>query len=166
MIKTGVNEMAEIKQLYWEDVEVGDEVTTLPKIATTMMLVKWAGASGDFNPHHYDDKSPMAAATGGIIVHGALKRQWLIQLMTDWIGDKGKLRKFSCQYRRLDFPRRMANFVDPMEGETWLCKGTVTKKYVEDDQHLVECEIWVENGQGEKAVPGNATVALLYKGAK
>ena len=158
--------MTEKKQLYWEDVEVGDQVPTLPKIATTMMLVRWAGASGDFNPHHYDDQSPMAAATGGIIVHGALKRQWLIQLMTGWIGDEGKLNKFSCQYRRLDFPRRMANFVDPMEGEAWLCKGTVTNKYVEDDQYLVECEIWVETGQGEKTVPGSATVALPSRGTK
>jgi hypothetical protein len=161
-----MNEMTEKKQLYWEDVEVGDQVPTLPKIATTMMLVRWAGASGDFNPHHYDDQSPMAAATGGIIVHGALKRQWLIQLMTGWIGDEGKLNKFSCQYRRLDFPRRMVNFVDPMEGETWLCKGTVTNKYVEDDQYLVECEIWVETGQGEKTVPGSATVALPSRGTK
>lgn len=157
--------MTERKQLYWEDVEVGSQIPTLPKIATTMMLVKWAGASGDFNPHHYDDQSPMAMATGGIIVHGALKRQWLIQLVTDWIGGEGRLKRFSCQYRRLDFPRRMANFTDPMEGETWLCKGTVTNKYVEDKQHLVDCEIWVENGQGDKTVPGTATVVLPSRGA-
>jgi len=44
-----------VKQLYWEDVEVGSEITPLPKVATTQMLVKWAGASGDFNPLHYED---------------------------------------------------------------------------------------------------------------
>ena len=156
--------MTEAKQVYWEDVQVGSEVTTLPKIASTQMLVRWAGASGDFNPHHYDDKTPLAAATGGIIVHGALKRQWLVQLMTDWVGDQGWLKKFSCQYRRLDFPRRMASLADPAEGETWQCKGTVTNKSVEDGEHLVECEIWVENGQGEKTVPGNATVVLPSRG--
>ena len=158
--------MARKKQLYWEAVEVGNEIPTLPKIATTLMLVKWAGASGDFNPHHYDDQSPMAKATGGIIVHGALKRQWLVQLVTDWIGSEGKLSRFSCQYRRLDFPRRMANFTDPVEGETWLCKGAVTDKYVKDGQHRVDCEIWVENGRGEKTVTGHATVALPSQGAK
>jgi hypothetical protein len=154
------------KQLYYEDVEVGSEVTTLPKIATTQMLVRWAGASGDFNPHHYDDKTPLAAATGGIIVHGALKRQWLVNLVTDWMGDKGWLKKFSCQYRALDFPRRMMSFVDPMEGETWLCKGTVANKYVEGDEHLVDCDIWVENAQGQKTTPGSATVVLPSKKAK
>ena len=66
-------------QVYWEDVEENSEIPTLTKIATTEMLVRWAGASGDFNPHHYDPNTPLAAVTGGIIVHGALKRQWLIQ---------------------------------------------------------------------------------------
>jgi len=41
-------------QLYWEDVEEGAELPPLAKTATTLMLVKWAGASSDFNPLHYD----------------------------------------------------------------------------------------------------------------
>ncbi len=44
------------KQLCWEDVEIGGEVTPLPKISSSQMLVKWAGASGDFNPLHYEDR--------------------------------------------------------------------------------------------------------------
>ena len=62
------------------------------------MLVRWAGASGDFNPLHYDSAYVESAGLGQVIVHGALKRQWLIQLMTDWIGEQGFLKKFSCQY--------------------------------------------------------------------
>ena len=77
------------RQLYWEDVEVGTEITPLPKIATTAMLVRWAGASGDFNPLHYDKTFAESAGVGQPIVHGALKRQWLIQLVTDWIGNQG-----------------------------------------------------------------------------
>ena len=134
--------MAQSKQLYWEDVEVGSEVTTLPKIAHTQMLVKWAGASGDFNPHHYDDQTPLAGATNGIIVHGALKRQWLVQLMTDWIGLEGRLTKFSCQYRGVDYPRRMKDFVDPLDGETWQCKGTVTNKADDDLQSAFAAHGW------------------------
>ena len=85
------------EQLYWEDVEVDSEVTTLPKIATTQMLVKWAGASGDFNPLHWDEPFAKASGVDRPVVHGAIKRQWLIQLMTDWIGDEGTLKKLSCQ---------------------------------------------------------------------
>lgn len=152
------------EQLYWEDVKEGDEVTPLSKVATTQMLVRWAGASGDFNPLHYDQSFAAAQGVGTPIVHGALKRQWLIQLMTDWIGEQGTLKQFSCQYRAMDYPRQMKTMTEPDEGETWRCKGTITKKYAEGDDHYVDCDIWIENSQGEKTTPGKATVILPAKG--
>ena len=148
------------KQLCWEDVEVGTELTPLAKVATTQMLVKWAGASGDFVPLHYDDAFARSQGLASVIVHGALKRQWLVQLITGWMGDRGTLKKFSCQYRAIDFPRPMKTLTEPQEGETWWCKGQVTKKYVENNEYLVECDIRVENGKGEVTTPGKATVIL------
>ena len=152
------------KQPYWEDIEEGDEVSPLVKIATTQMLVKWAGASGDFNPLHYDEHFTETTGVGRPIVHGALKRQWLIQLMTDWMGEEGFLKKFYCQHRGIDHPRAMKTMTEPEEGETWCCKGKVTKKYVEDGEHCVDCDIWIENGKGEVTTRGNATVILPSKG--
>ena len=151
-------------QLYWEDVEVGSEVTPLPKVATTQMLVKWAGASGDFNPLHYENAFADSQGLGKPIVHGQLKRAWLVQLMTDWIGEKGDLKRFSCQFRAVDYPRLMKDMYESQEGETWWCKGKVTKKYAEGEEHYVDCDIWVENGKGEITTPGNATVALPSRG--
>jgi len=101
------------KQIYWEDVDVNHELPPLPKIATTRMLVKWAGASGDFNPLHYDAAFAATVGVGSPIVHGALKRQWLVQLMTDWMGEQGTLKKFSCSYRAMDRPRKMATTATP-----------------------------------------------------
>ena len=66
------------EQIYWDDVEEGKELTSLPKVADRVMLVKWAGASGDFNPHHYDDAFAATEGTDGVIVHGLLKHTWLI----------------------------------------------------------------------------------------
>ncbi|MFC2033889.1 MaoC/PaaZ C-terminal domain-containing protein [Chloroflexota bacterium] len=152
------------KKLCWEDVNIDDEVTPLAKVATTSMLVKWAGASGDFNPLHYEDAFAASQGVDKPIVHGALKRQWLIQLVTDWIGEEGTLRKFFCHYRSMDYPRPMKTMSEPHEGETWLCKGKVTKKYVEDDKYYVECNVWVENGKGEVTTPGRATVILPSQG--
>jgi hypothetical protein len=148
------------KQVYYEDVDVGTEITPLAKVATTRMLVQWAGASGDFNPLHYEQDFAKAMGVGGPIVHGALKGAWLGHLMTDWIGEEGRLKKLSCQYRGMDYPRKMKTMEQPHEGETWWCKGKVTKKYEEDREHLIECEIWVENGKGQKTTPGSALVAL------
>jgi len=151
------------KQLYYEDVQIGSEVTPLKKIATTRMLVQYAGASGDFNPLHYEEDFAKSLGVGKPIVHGLLKRAWLVNLMTDWIGEKGGLKKLSCRYRGMDYPRKMKTFDDPHDGETWWCKGKVTKKYVEGEESLVECEIWVENDKGEKNTTGSALTALPSK---
>ena len=43
------------------------------------------------------------------------------------------------------------------------CQGKVTKKYVDGSDHVVECEIWLENAKGEKTTPGSATVILPSK---
>lgn len=152
------------KQLCYEDVEVGTEVTPLAKIATTQMLVQWAGASGDRNPLHYDDDFAKSQGVGAPIVHGALKRAWLGQLVTDWIGEQGELRKLSCRYRGMDYPRKMKTMEKPQEGETWWCKGKVSKKYDDGGEHFVECEIWLENGKGDKTTTGTAVVILPTQG--
>ena len=150
-------------QLYWDDIEEGMDIPPLQKIATSQMLVRWAGASGDFNLLHYDAAFAESQGVGTPIVHGALKRQWLIQLVTDWIGDAGTLKKFSCQYRAMDYPRSMKTMGEPIDGESWVCKGTVKKKYTQDDSHMVDCDIWIENGKSEKTTPGKATVILPGK---
>ncbi len=135
--------------LYWEDVEEGTEVSPLEKHPTTQQLVMYAGASGDFYQIHYDNDFAKNNGLPGVIIHGALKNAFLGQLMTDWIGERGTLRKLSCQYRGMDVP-----------GDTLTCKGTVTRKYKEGGRNLVDCDIWLENGKGEKTTPGTATVQL------
>ncbi len=141
------------KEIFWEDVEVGTEITSLVKDPTPQQLVRWAGASGDFYQIHYDKDFALDNNLPGIIVHGALKSAWLGQMLGDWIGESGTVKEFGCSYRGMDVP-----------GDTLTCKGTVSKKYVEGDERCVECEIWLENSKGEKTTPGTAVVALPSKG--
>ena len=142
------------KQIYFEDLEPGSEITPLEKHPTTQQLVKYAGASGDFYQIHYDKDFALKNHLPGVILHGALKNAFLGQLMTDFAGDHGWLRKLSVQYRGMDQP-----------GTPVVCKGRVVKKYVEQGIHLVDCEIWLENAKGEKTTPGSATVMLPSRGA-
>ena len=151
-------------QLFWEDTETGTEITPLPKIASTQMLIKWAAAVGDFNPLHYDDSFAAAQGVGKPIVHGQLKRAWLVQLLTDWIGDEGRLKTFSCQFRAVDYPRLAKTTTEPHDGETWWCKGKVTRTYVQDDEHLIDVDVWVENGKEEKTTLGSSTISLPTRG--
>ena len=143
------------KQLCYEDVKVGTEVTPLVKHPTPRQLVKWAGGSADFAEIHYNNDIALARKLPGIVVQGKLKFAWLGQLMTDWIGDKGVLKKLTCEYRETDVP-----------GDTITCSGEVTNKYVKDGEHYVECRIWVENGKGETTTPGTAIVVLPSRGKR
>ena len=140
-------------ELFYEDVEIGTEIPSLVKQPTTQQLVRWAGASGDFYQIHYDKDFAISTGLGGVIIHGALKSAWLGQLLDDWIGDSGTIKKYGCSYRGQDVPE-----------DTITCKGKVVKKYVEGDEHCVECEIWAENSKGEKTTPGTAVVVLSSKG--
>jgi acyl dehydratase len=141
------------KQLIWEDLEEGQELPSLTKQVTTQQLVKYAGASGDFYQIHYDKDFAVNTGLPGVIIHGALKNAFLGQLMTDWIGESGALTRLAVQYRGMDVP-----------GDTLVCKGRISRKYVQDDHHYVDCEIWLENGKGEKTTPGSATVAFPSRG--
>ncbi len=137
------------EQVYFEDVEEGSEIPTLEKNPTTQQLVKYAGASGDYYQIHYDQGFAKANGLPDVIRHGALKNAFLGHLMTDWVGQHGTLKKLSAQYRGMDVP-----------GTPIYAKGVVTKKYVDDGENLVECDIWLENHKGEKTTPGSAVVAL------
>jgi acyl dehydratase len=135
--------------LYYEDVEVGTEITPLVKHPDIRQLVMWAGASGDYYPLHYDKDFAKSQGLSGLIVHGQLSFCFLGQLLTDWIGDEGVLRKVGCSFRGMVFP-----------DEDLTCRGEVTKKYIKDGDHYVECNIWTENPKGERAIQGSATVNL------
>ena len=140
------------EQLYWEDVQEGTEVTPLAKNASTQQLVRWAGASRDFYQIHYDKDFALGNNLPGLIVHGALKSAWLGQLIGDWAGNEGIIKSYGCSYRGMDIPN-----------DELTCKGVVTKKRVEGNEHIVECDIWLENSKGEKTTPGTAVVVLPSK---
>jgi acyl dehydratase len=125
------------------------ELPSLVKHPTTRQLVQYAGASGDYYEIHYDKDFAQGNGLDGVILHGALKNAFLGQLMTQWIGPHGKLKKLSCQYRGMDFP-----------GRPITARGTVTRKYQEGGEYLVECTIWLENREGQRTTPGSALVAL------
>ena len=139
--------------VFYEDIEVGGEIPALVKRTTTMQLVKFAAASGDYYQIHYDKDFALANGLPGVIVHGWLALSFLGQMVTDWIGEKGTLVKLGGSYRGMN-----------NVGEDIICNGKVTRKYVDDDRHCVRVEIWAENPRGEKTVSGSAVVALPSRG--
>ncbi len=137
------------KQLFFEDVYVGMELPNLVRRPTPMQLVKWAGASEDYEPIHYNQAAAQERGLPDIIVHGRLKSAFLCQMISDWAGKDGKLLAISCQHRGIDLP-----------GKDLTCRGKVTEKYSKDERNVVACEVCVENEQGQKTVPGTARISL------
>jgi acyl dehydratase len=137
------------EQVYWEDVKEGMDLPPVVKNPTTRQLVQWAGASGDLYEIHYDKDFAQGTGLDTVIIHGALKNAFLGHLVTQWMGPLGVLKRLGCQYRGMDTP-----------GNIITAKGTVTRVYQEDREHLVDCDIWLENAEAQNTTPGSATVAL------
>jgi acyl dehydratase len=135
--------------VYYEDIEAGSGIPAVVKYPTTMQLVKYAGASGDYYQIHYDKDFALANGLPGVIVHGWLTLSFLGQMLTDWLGEEGTLVKLSGSYKGIN-----------RVNEDIICNGKITKKYVEENKHCARVEIWAENPQGEKTVTGSAVVIL------
>ena len=142
------------EQIFFEDVELGMEIPPVVKYPTARQLVKWAGASEDWYELHYDKDFALSKNMPGVVVHGRLKAAFLGQLITNWIGERGVVKKITCSYRGIDVP-----------GVNLTCRGKVTNKYVKDNKNFVECDIWAENAEGKKTTPGTAIVTLPSRGS-
>ena len=142
------------EQVYFDDVEVGDEIPRLVKNCSTRQLVMWAAASGDFYEIHYDVEYARSIGLQGLVVHGALKNAFLGQLVDDWVRPGGRVVRFGCSYRGMDYPN-----------EDIVCRGVVRAKEPADGRGLVELEIWTENPEGVVTTPGSALVALPVRAA-
>jgi acyl dehydratase len=141
------------EQVHFEDVAEGQEIPKLVKNCSSQQLVMWAAGSGDFYQIHYDKDFAIGTGLKGIIVHGALKNAFLGQLLHDWVGEGGQVKRYGCQYRGMDYPN-----------QDIICRGVITKKYQEGGKNYVDLDIWTENPEGQKTTPGNAVVTLPSRG--
>jgi hydroxyacyl-ACP dehydratase HTD2-like protein with hotdog domain len=126
-------------------VSVGDELMELVKHPTTRQLAQYAGAQGDFYEIHYDQDFARSVGLPGVILHGLLKAAFLGQLVTDWLGERGRLKTFEVSYRGIDQP-----------GRPYRCRGRVTGVAGQ----RVELEVWGEDPGGNRTTIGTAAVEM------
>lgn len=138
---------------YFEDVNEGDEITDWPTVENVSRshFVRYAGASGDFNPMHHDDTVATSVGYPSVFGHGMFTVGLLSHYVTDWVGI-GNLRKFSTQMRGQLYP-----------GRTLSITAKVAKKYKDGADNLIEAELAVTDDQGTVLVTATATAALPSK---
>lgn len=90
---------------------VGDEVANAEHLITRDSLVRYAGASGDFNPIHYRDDIAEFVGLPGVLAHGMLTMGIAIQTVVDWAGDPSRIVDYQVRFTR-------PVVVDPNDGAT------------------------------------------------
>ena len=80
--------------------EIGEIVAEKTYALTRDSLVRYAGASGDFNPIHYRDDVAQGVGLPGVLAHGMLTMGFAIQPVADWIGDSGKILDYQVKFTR------------------------------------------------------------------
>lgn len=81
-------------------VEVGTQLPPLTVTLTRDSLVRYAGASTDFNPIHWSDRAARALGLPGVIAHGMLTMGMALRVVTDWAGDPGRVVAYRVRFTR------------------------------------------------------------------
>ncbi|MET0885040.1 MAG: MaoC/PaaZ C-terminal domain-containing protein [Microbacteriaceae bacterium] len=82
------------------DLTVGDVIAEKTFHLTRDALVRYAGASGDFNPIHYRDDVAESVGLPGVLAHGMLTMGFAVQPVVDFIGDSGKVVDYQVKFTR------------------------------------------------------------------
>jgi acyl dehydratase len=82
------------------DVAVGTLLPPLTVRLTRTDLVRYAGASGDFNPIHHSEHFAAAVGLPGVVAHGLLTMGTALRVVTDWVGDPGLVRSYAVRFTR------------------------------------------------------------------
>ncbi|MEU6868482.1 MaoC family dehydratase [Streptomyces sp. NPDC046876] len=85
-------------QIKYDDVEVGTELPAASFPVTRATLVQYAGASGDFNPIHWNEKFAKEVGLPDVIAHGMFTMAQAIRVVTDWVGDPGAVVDYGVRF--------------------------------------------------------------------
>ncbi|MFJ9338391.1 MaoC family dehydratase [Streptomyces sp. NPDC101733] len=87
-------------KIQYDEVEVGTELPGASFPVTRAMLVRYAGASGDFNPIHWNEKFAKEVGLPDVIAHGMFTMAEAIRVVTDWAGDPGSVVEYGVRFTR------------------------------------------------------------------
>lgn len=83
-----------------EDLTVGQVVGERALPVDRSRLVRYAGASGDFNPIHWNDRVATAVGLPGVIAHGMWTMGAAVAVVVDWVGDPGAVVDYQTRFTR------------------------------------------------------------------
>jgi len=140
------------KAVYFEDVDIGDEITPLPMNPTHETIAAYVKACHITEKRFTDDAYARNLGMDGIIAPGNMGLAYLSRMINDW-AQGAVLRKLDVRFR---------GFVKP--GMLLTCRGLIVEKHVRGSENSIECDVFIENENGDRPVAGSATVILPMRG--
>ena len=130
----------------YDALDVGAEAPPLVvENLTRTNFVRYAGASGDFNPMHHDDTVATQVGNPSVFGHGMLTAGLMARVVKDWFGPEA-MRKFQVRFSKQVWP-----------GDTVTFTAAVTAKREEGGERLVDLECVATNQDGVEVLTGTAT---------
>lgn len=87
-------------KISYADVEVGTELPAQSFPVSRAALVQYAGASGDFNPIHWNEKFATEVGLPDVIAHGMFTMAEAVRVVTDWVGDPGAVVEYGVRFTK------------------------------------------------------------------
>ena len=135
-------------KIKFDSVKPGDSI---PKLVVEGVsrpdFVRYAGASGDFVPLHYDQTFVEAAGIPTVFAQGMFTAGLLSRCLTDYVG-AGQVRNIKVRFATRVWP-----------GDTLTCSGKITNKTEANGEKLIEGDLEVVNQKGEPAIKGSFRAA-------
>jgi acyl dehydratase len=82
----------------YQDIAEGAEIAARQYQVTRLDLVRYAGASGDFNPIHWNERTATSVGLPNVIAHGMLTMALAGRFLTEWAGDPGAVTEFGVRF--------------------------------------------------------------------
>ncbi|MEE9273759.1 MAG: MaoC/PaaZ C-terminal domain-containing protein [bacterium] len=131
----------------WADLAEGAERELTAGPITRTDMVRYAGASGDFNPNHHDEIYAVQSGFKTPFAHGMIQGGYLGRLLSEWVGPAA-LRTFRLRFVAQAWP-----------GDTVTCRGKVVRRFEEGGERRVEIEAEAVNQNGDVLIRGSALAA-------
>jgi acyl dehydratase len=135
-----------------EPAAVGDVVAERDVHVTRDSLVRYAGASGDFNPIHYRDDVAASVGLPGVLAHGMLTMGLAVQPVAEWLGDRGWVQEYGVRFTR-------PVVVEPSDGAT----VGVVAKVGQVDEAGIPTRIDLTVTAADQTVLGKAQVRVTFR---
>ena len=151
------------KKIYFEDINIGDAMPTFTSAPITRThLVRYAGASGDFNPLHHDETFVAMFGMQRVIAHGMLIMGITSNAITEWIDNK-YLKNFKVRFSGMTEPADLTDFENTKARATITISGKIVKKFAEGGENRIQCEIQAADALGNVKLTGSFIAFLPSK---